>query len=452
MAKPLTIVVEHATQSPAIDCMYAAQLAAALSRSNERGPTGIVRLRGDKAKGFTETTQHVAPWGAVVPTGLLWVDRIADGTLVQDCDEHLDSKRAGTPLEIISINPRAFSDWEPTRLASALAARTANSVLVRVVSTGAQLHASMQPANGQAVDLPVVTIDSHGRPSAIRAEQLPQELWPMSDPVKSRADLRDGRSRAEDFQSIKIVLIGDERNFKSLGPALLASVGDAADAVGKEVEVEIVSSHELHRHEALQSIAAADGLLLPGGSDMGEVEGQVTAAAEAFQKRVPTLGVCLGMQSMVVSLTQMLLELPGANLEEVDPKAQPLVFRRLRDTDRSEMYRLGPHAVCINPGTRFADLYGRSEIPVRMAHGYHLCPELLPKLAEKGMVVGGQSRDGRVVDAIEFPAHPFFVGIQGHPEYSSRSDEPAGLLTGFLNAVGRHKLSRKPLREGVSRS
>jgi CTP synthase len=78
-----------------------------------------------------------------------------------------------------------------------------------------------------------------------------------------------------------------------------------------------------------------------------------------------------------------------------------------------------------------------------MAHRYHLSPQLLPSLLDRGLVIGGQSEDGRVIDAIEFPAHPFFVGIQGHPEYSSRADDPACLLTGFLDAAGRHKFSKK---------
>jgi CTP synthase len=205
----------------------------------------------------------------------------------------------------------------------------------------------------------------------------------------------------------------------------------------------MVSPYDLHRRDTQESIASADGLLLPGGSDMGEVEGQVAAAAHGLRNQIPTLGVCLGMQSMVVGLTRTLLALPGANLEEADPTAETLVFKRLHDTDGSPTYRLGSHPIRVSPGTQFFNLYGRSEIKVRMAHRYHLSPQLLPSLLDRGLVIGGQSEDGRVIDAIEFPAHPFFVGIQGHPEYSSRADDPACLLTGFLDAAGRHKFSKK---------
>ena len=448
MVHGLSIVVEHATDTPALDCMYAAQLAAVIAQNGAHGPAPIVRLRGDNADGFTDMLQHVAPWEAIVPTGLLWIDRIAHGMLVRDCDEYLGSRRTGAPLEILSINPRSFSDWDPHRLAAAVAARTANALLVRVESRGDKVNAAMHDHGGRTVQLPPLTIDRYGRPSAIEAEQLPAEFRRMIDQVKPRASDRQSRKTAistEARSSLKIVLIGVERNFRKLGPALLASVGDAADAVGREAEVEIVSPHDLHRRDALESIASADGLLLPGGSDMGEVEGQVAAAAQAFQKHVPTLGVCLGMQSMVVCLTRTLLALPGANLEEVDATAQTLVFKRLRDNDGSPIHRLGTRQVRVNPGTHFSKLYGRSEIQVRMAHRYHLSPQLLPPLLDKGLAIGGQSADGRVIDAVEFPAHPFFVGIQGHPEYSSRTDDPAGLLTGFLDAAGRHKLSKKPV-------
>jgi gamma-glutamyl-gamma-aminobutyrate hydrolase PuuD len=440
VAHSLSIVVEHSTDTPALDCMYAAQLAAVIARNAAQDRASIVRLRGDNAHGFSDTLQHVAPWE--------WIDRIAQGTLVRDCDEFLGSRRTGAPLEIVSINPCSFSDWDTDRFAAAVAARTASAALVRVECRGDRVHAAMHDRSGRTVELPPLTIDRYGRPSAIDAEQLPPELIRMIDQVKPGAGDRHSRgtpTNREASPSLKIVLIGVERNFRKHGPALLASVGDAADAVGRKVEVEIVSPHDLHHRDALESVALGDGLLLPGGSDMGEVEGQVAAAAQAFHKRVPTLGVCLGMQSMVVSLTRTLLALPGANLEEVDATAETLVFKRLRGTDGTPQYRLGAHQVRVNPGTRFAKLCGRSEIPVRMAHRYHLSHELLPPLLGRGLAIGGQSEDGRVIDAVEFPAHPFFVGIQGHPEYSSRTDDPAGLLTGFLDAAGRHKLSRKPL-------
>lgn len=448
MVHRFSIIVEHATDTPALDCMYAAQLAAVIAQSGLHGPAPIVRLRGDNGEGFTDLLQHVAPWEAIVPTGLLWIDRIAQGALVRDCDEYLGSRRTSAPLEIVSINPSSFSDWDPHRLAAAVAARTANAVLVRVYSRGDKLNADMHDRSGRAVQLPSLTIDRYGRPSAIDTEQLPPEFKRMIDQVKPRADCRQSRktpTSTEASPSLEIVLVGVERNFRRLGPALLASVGDAADALGREVEVEIVSPHDLHRRDALESIASADGLLLPGGSDMGEVEGQVAAAAQAFQKQVPTLGVCLGMQSMVVCLTRTLLALPGANLEEVDSTAETLVFKRLCGKDGLPIYRLGAHQVRVNPGTRFSKLCGRSQIQVRMAHRYHLSPQLLPPLRDKGLAIGGQSEDGRVIDAVEFPAHPFFLGIQGHPEYSSRTDDPAGLLTGFLDAAERHKLSKSPV-------
>jgi len=448
VAHSLSIVVEHSTDTPALDCMYAAELAAVSFRNGAQVPTPIVRLRGDNAHGFSDALQHVAPWEAIVPTGLLWIDRIAQGTLVRDCDEYLGSRRPGASLEIVSINPCSFSGWDPHRFAAAVAARTANGVLVRAESRCDKVHAAMHDRSGRTVQLPPLTIDRYGRPSAIDSDQLPPEFIRMIHQVKPRAGDRQPRETPTSTEaplSLKIVLIGVERYFRKHCPALLASVGDAADAIGRRVEVKIVSPHDLHHRDALESVASADGLLLPGGSDMGEVEGQVAAAAFAFQKQVPTLGVCLGMQSMVVSLTRMLLALPSANLEEADSTAETLVFKRLRDSEGSPIYRLGSHPIRVSQGTHFSKLYGRSEITVRMAHRYHLNPQLLPPLIEKGLAIGGQSKDGRVIDAIEFPAHPFFVGIQGHPEYSSRADDPACLLTGFLDAAGRHKLSRKPV-------
>jgi gamma-glutamyl-gamma-aminobutyrate hydrolase PuuD len=435
--------------------MYAAQLAAAISRWKNISPS-VVRLREDAAEGFTETCQHVSPWGAIIPTGLLWVDRIANGSLMPECDECLGSRPGNGTPQVLSLNPRCFSAWNPRRLASAVAARAGKSISVRVETRGQELHATAFIPGGKAVNLPPVLIDRYGRPSPLLVDTLSRDFRAFvgepGRPTPAYTIAAEPVRRDQGPQSIRIVLIGNERNFRVLGPALLASVGDAAQATGKNVDVEFLSPHDLHRRDAIEIIAAADGLILPGGNDMGEVEGQVTAATEAFRKRVPALGICLGMQSMVVSLTRLLFGVRGANLEELNPHAETLVFRRLRDSDGTPDSRLGAHPVTVNQGTRLASLYRSSEIFVRMAHRYTLNPDLIPILESKGLVIGGQSKDGRVIDAVEFPAHPFFLGIQGHPECSSRSDNPPALVTGFLEAVNRYKrLARKSIDLKLSR-
>src|SRR6266511_1424860 len=115
-----SIVVEHATENPAIDCMYAAQLAAALAHGGEHNVPSFVRLRGEATEpGFSDMSQHVSSWGAVVPTGLLWVDRIAEGTLTPERDRPIEAC-GNSAFEVLSINPHAFPGWEPRQVQAAV--------------------------------------------------------------------------------------------------------------------------------------------------------------------------------------------------------------------------------------------------------------------------------------------------------------------------------------------
>ncbi len=245
---------------------------------------------------------------------------------------------------------------------------------------------------------------------------------------------------------VKIALVG---KYVALPDAYL-SVTEALDHAGihhdHKVRVEWVDAESLTPEEVDQVLSEMDGILVPGGFGIRGIEGKIRAARFARENDVPFFGICLGMQVAVAEFARHVVGLPGANSSEFDPVTEHPVIDLMRDQhgidDMGGTMRLGAYPCTVTPGTRGWSVYGEDVIYERHRHRYEVNNAYRERLVEAGLVISGVSPDGRLVEMIELPDHPWFVGNQGHPEFKSRPTRPAPLFRDFVGAAITRKRTR----------
>jgi len=240
--------------------------------------------------------------------------------------------------------------------------------------------------------------------------------------------------------------------YLSLNEAL-KHAGIANDA---SVDVEWVSAEDLAEGD-LDHLVAYDGILVPGGFGVRGIEGKVRAARVARQQAVPFLGICLGMQVAVIEFARNRGALEAANSTEFDPYTpHPVIDLMPEQLDVDGLggtMRLGSWPMRIEPGTRLAELYRKPEggtVHERHRHRYEVNPAYVDRLVEAGLVVSGvtpgmEGRGAGLVEAIELADHPFFLGVQSHPEFRSRLMRPSPPFRGFIAAA----VARRAQLEGA---
>jgi CTP synthase len=240
--------------------------------------------------------------------------------------------------------------------------------------------------------------------------------------------------------------------YLSLNEAL-KHAGIANDA---SVDVEWVSAEDLAEGD-LDHLVDYDGILVPGGFGVRGIEGKVRAARVARQQAVPFLGICLGMQVAVIEFARNRAALEAANSTEFDPYTpHPVIDLMPEQLDVDGLggtMRLGSWPMRIEPGTRLAGLYGRPDggtVHERHRHRYEVNPAYVDRLVEAGLVVSGvtpgmEGRGAGLVEAVELADHPFFLGVQSHPEFRSRLMRPSPPFRGFIAAA----VARRAQREGA---
>ena len=209
---------------------------------------------------------------------------------------------------------------------------------------------------------------------------------------------------------------------------------------GAKIELSWVASDELLAGGAERLLAGTDGILVPGGFGHRGVEGKVDAVRLARDLRIPFLGICLGLQCAVIEFARDECGLENANSSEFDADTpHPVIDLLPEQRDVSDLggsMRLGAQPCHLVPGTRAFELYGGEAIVYeRHRHRYEVNPAYRRALEEHGMVVSGQSPDGRLVEMVELPDHPFFVAGQFHPELKSRPTRPHPLFRDFVGAA-----------------
>lgn len=232
--------------------------------------------------------------------------------------------------------------------------------------------------------------------------------------------------------------------YKSISEALVHG-GIAADS---RVDVKWIESDTLEAGSQPEELLAdVDGLIVAPGFGPRGVEGKIQAIRYARESGLPFLGICYGMQLAVIEFARNVCGLAGANSEEIEPDASYKVVHLLPDqqklTDMGGTMRLGAYPCNVSHGTLAYELYGSTRISERHRHRYEINNDFRELLIEHGMVISGVSPDYRLVEMVEVPAHPFFLGTQAHPEFKSRPNRPHPLFRGLVQAaVGRRVAAR----------
>jgi CTP synthase len=246
---------------------------------------------------------------------------------------------------------------------------------------------------------------------------------------------------------VRVALVGKYVELQDAYMSVREAVRHASLAAGVETEILWLHSAELEKGKGWKELESADGIIVPGGFGSRGIEGKIAAARYARTNRVPYLGLCLGMQLMVVELSRHVLGSEDANSTEFDrstphPVIDLLPEQRGIDALGGTM-RLGLYPCRLTPGTRAAAAYGVPEVNERHRHRFELNNTYREILGEHGMVFSGQSPDGRLVEIAELADHPFMLGSQFHPEFLSRPNRPHPLFLAFIRAVVEHAGQRE---------
>ncbi len=227
--------------------------------------------------------------------------------------------------------------------------------------------------------------------------------------------------------------------------SVLEAIKYSAYASGAKPVITYLSSVDFEKGtKKLSELSKYDGILIPGGFGATGVEGKIKVIEYARTKKIPYFGICYGMQLAVVEYARNVLKLKGAHTAEIDPKAPHRVIdvmpdqkEKIAKQDMGGTMRLGEYQAVIAPNTHAARAYGAKTITERHRHRYEVNPEYIERLEQGGAVFSGKSPSRALMEIMELPknVHPFFVGVQFHPEFHARPLSPHPIFTAFIKAA-----------------
>jgi CTP synthase len=264
----------------------------------------------------------------------------------------------------------------------------------------------------------------------------------LQAPAPDLAGWQEPIERAERAMStVTIALVGKYVQLADAYLSVSEALRHAAALRGCRVQIEWIDSERLEDPEtdAAQRLAAADGILIPGGFGGRGIEGKIAAAGIARERGIPYLGICLGMQVAVAEFARHAAGMEGANSTEFDLETPYPVIDLLPEqkevADLGGTMRLGADPIKLHDGTHAREIYGEAVVYERHRHRYEVNNLLRKRLQSAGLTVSGTSPDDRLVETIELEDHPFFVASQFHPEFKSRPERPAPLFREFVAAA-----------------
>jgi CTP synthase len=291
-------------------------------------------------------------------------------------------------------------------------------------------------------------------PQALQAEGLDRLVCQRLGLPETEPDLGEwdqlARRIGERQGEVEIALVGKYVKLQDAYLSVHEALKHAGIQHGTGVRVRWVDAEGMTLEEAAADLGRSHGILVPGGFGSRGWEGKITACRIARENGIPYLGICLGMHVAISEFARNVAGLEGANSTEMDPETPYPVIDLLPEQKEIEdlggTMRLGADAVDLAGGTRAFAAYGEPVVHERHRHRYEVNNLYRPGLVEAGLVVSGTFQEGRLVEIIELPDHPWFVASQFHPEFKSRPTRPAPLFREFVGAA----LERARTRTGVA--
>ena len=295
----------------------------------------------------------------------------------------------------------------------------------------------------QNLDLPLL----YSVPLALKDERLDDIVCKRFCLDTPGADLSDWISMVNTAMSLtESVTIGMVGKYIDLHDAYL-SVAEALThgGIGNRVRVDIkwIDSETITDESVGEILSGVNGVLVPGGFGQRGIEGKIRAIRYARENKIPFLGICLGMQLAIVEFSRHVLGIADANSAEFDPQSKNHVIDLMPEqkdvVQLGGTMRLGRYPCRLVPGTKAEALYGEPLIYERHRHRFEVNNDYRERLEQAGVVFCGRSPDNRIVEMMELPGHPWFMGSQFHPEFRSRPNRPHPLFRGFVGAAKEHK-------------
>ncbi len=261
------------------------------------------------------------------------------------------------------------------------------------------------------------------------------------------ADLTEWRSMVDLIvrppETLTIAICGKYVHLRDAYKSIIEAIGHGGVAARAGVELRWVDSEEVEVGDPERLFEGVDGILVPGGFGERGTDGMVRAVRHARESGIPFFGICLGVQCMVIEFARNVLGLDGANSSEFNASTPHPIIDLMADQQNVEemggTMRLGAYECTITPDTRAEEAYGTRQISERHRHRYEFNNAYRKRFEEHGMIFSGIHTPKKLVEIAEIPDHPWFVGVQFHPELKSRPGKPHPLFREFVRAAQRRR-------------
>lgn len=287
-------------------------------------------------------------------------------------------------------------------------------------------------------------------PLAMEKEHLADAVCESLSIPNPTPDLKEWEEMVHAWKNptkkVKVALVGKYVSLHDAYISVVEALKHGAIANGAEVEIKWVDSETITEKNVAEILGDVTGVIVPGGFGDRGIPGMITAIQYAREKKVPYLGLCLGMQLAIVEFARDVVGYLDADSQEFNPSSTHQVIHILPDkdgvTNLGGTLRLGAYPCILDESSLAYRLYGKKEISERHRHRYEVNNDFRDVLQENGMKLSGLSPDGHIVEMVEIPEHPWFIGTQAHPEFKSRPNKPHPLFKGFTEAAIREQERR----------
>ena len=280
---------------------------------------------------------------------------------------------------------------------------------------------------------------------------------------QKKPDLKDWKKVIEAHTNPKsevtIAMVGKYMELKDAYKSLNEALVHGGIQHKLKIDIKYIDSEDINAKNAEKILTQVDAILVPGGFGIRGIEGMIATVEYARKNHIPYLGICLGMQVAVIEYARNVLKLNGANSTEFDTKtnhpviglihewidSEGAVEKRNENSDLGGTMRLGSQECYLSNNSLTSSLYGKKVILERHRHRYEVNNNYLEQIESAGLSIVGKSRDKNLVEVVELSEHPWYVGCQFHPEFTSNPRDGHPLFSGFIEAANYHKLTRKRL-------